>query len=92
MINNSALTGCAVPSTHSGTVAGAVGTGLFGGAPLPLVRHRNVFTAWPRMAPAGTAMAAAAQQATTLQKYQDTTRIAAADGSTSGSHPAWDPV
>jgi hypothetical protein len=69
-------------------LAGPSGTCLLGIAPTP-TRESGVFAAAHRVAPE---RVLPTRHQPTSHKYQNMTRIAAAGGSVSGSHPAWDPV
>jgi hypothetical protein len=75
-------------SASGGTVSCTLGALRVPCAPIMVHPDTGVFAAaWPTPG-AGSAI----QLQNTPQKYQDMTRFGAADGSVSGSHPAWDPV
>jgi hypothetical protein len=77
------------PEVRMWALGGLSGRCPLSGAPTPLVHDSGVFAVAHRTAKA---MAVPSQPQLTSQKYLNMTRIAAAGGNVSGSHPAWDPV
>jgi len=70
-------------------LAALLGLCRLGGVPALLVRESGAFAGAHR---AAATRVTPSKHLSTSCKYQNMTRIAAAGGNASGSHPAWDPV